>query len=259
MCIPRNHGPNRPIRASPDRGRSRADRAVGSGFESQGVHTETAPRLDFRAGGGPHSTLAHGWRGASDERRQALPLCDHGRVLQPNRRVLDLGSVTAKLSVDALCNAVTRRGTVAGCILHADWGGQSQSRSRAMACELRRHDMVGSMGRVGAAGDNVAMESFWSLLQANVFNQRRRTTRQEPRAVVVWAERKYHRHRARDTGGGWLTPIEFVGTLAGRLASFGASATRYVTAPVNRRRRRLTLPQSPRIPHHCTEDPPRRR
>ena len=71
--------------------------------------------------------------------------------------------MTAKLAVDAVRNAVTRRGEVAGCILHADRG--SQFRSRAMARELRRHDMVGSMGRVGAAGDNAAMESFWSLLQ----------------------------------------------------------------------------------------------
>ena len=51
--------------------------------------------------------------------------------------------MTAKLAVDAVRNAVTRRGEVAGCILHADRG--SQFRSRAMARELRLHDMVGSM------------------------------------------------------------------------------------------------------------------
>jgi hypothetical protein len=33
--------------------------------------------------------------------------------------------------------------------------------------------MVGSMGRVGAAGDNAAMESFLSLLQKNVLDRRR--------------------------------------------------------------------------------------
>ena len=96
---------------------------------------------------------------------------------------------------------------VAGCVLHADRG--SQFRSRAMARELRRHDMVGSMGRVGAAGDNAAMESFWSLLQTNVLNQQRWATRQDLRlAIVVWIERKYHRQRAQDALGG-LTPIEF--------------------------------------------------
>ena len=114
--------------------------------------------------------------------------------------------MTAKLAVDALRGAVARRGEVAGCILHADRG--SQFRSRAMARELRRHDMVGSMGRVGAAGDNAAMESFWSLLQTNVFNQQRWSTRQELRlAIVVWIERKYHRQRAQDALGG-LTPNE---------------------------------------------------
>ncbi|RQP11423.1 MAG: IS3 family transposase [Microbacteriaceae bacterium] len=120
--------------------------------------------------------------------------------------------MTAKLAVDAVRNAVARRGEVAGCILHADRG--SQFRSRAMARELRRHDMVGSMGRVGAAGDNAAMESFWSLLQTNVLNQQRWATRQELRlAIVVWIERKYHRQRAQDTLGG-LTPIEFEAKLA---------------------------------------------
>lgn len=96
--------------------------------------------------------------------------------------------MTAKLAVDAVRNAVARRGEVAGCILHADRG--SQFRSRAMVRELRRHDMVGSMGRVGAAGDNAAMESFWSLLQTNVLNQQRWTTRQELQlAMVVWIDR----------------------------------------------------------------------
>ena len=57
-------------------------------------------------------------------------------------------------------------------------------------------------------------QSFWSLLQTNVLNQQRWTTRQELRlAIVVWIERKYHRQRAQDTLGG-LTPIEFEAKLA---------------------------------------------
>lgn len=119
--------------------------------------------------------------------------------------------MTAKLAVDALNNAVTRRRIeghdVAGCIVHADRG--SQFRSRKMGHALNRHGMVGSMGRVGAAGDNAAMESFWSLVQTNVLNQRRWTSRQELRlAIVVWIERKYHRQRPQDALGG-LTPIEY--------------------------------------------------
>jgi transposase InsO family protein len=35
------------------------------------------------------------------------------------------------------------------------------------------------MGRVGAAGDNAAMESFFALLQKNLLNQRSWTTRDQ--------------------------------------------------------------------------------
>lgn len=69
--------------------------------------------------------------------------------------------------------------------------------------------MVGSMGRVGAAGDNAAMESFFALLQKNVLNTRRWTTREELRiAIVTWIERTYHRRR-RQAVLGRLTPIEW--------------------------------------------------
>ena len=65
------------------------------------------------------------------------------------------------------------------------------------------------MGRVGAAGDNAAMESFFSLLQNNVLNRRRWTTREDLRiAIVTWIERTYHRRR-RQARLGRLTPIEF--------------------------------------------------
>ena len=68
----------------------------------------------------------------------------------------------SRIAVNALNNAVARRGDVASCVLHTDRGSQFRSRKhvRAVAC----HSMVGSMGRVGAAGDNAAVESFFSLL-----------------------------------------------------------------------------------------------
>ncbi|OKH61568.1 hypothetical protein EB74_19755, partial [Mycobacterium sp. SWH-M5] len=64
----------------------------------------------------------------------------------------------SRLATTALSSAVARRGDVAGCILHSDRGSQFRSRSFVQA--LGHHAMVGSMGRVGAAGDNAAMESF---------------------------------------------------------------------------------------------------
>lgn len=85
----------------------------------------------------------------------------------------------------------------------------SQFRSRKFTHALNRHDMVGSMGRVGAASDNAAMEWFFSLLQKNVPDRRRWDTREQLRiAIVTWIERTYHRRR-RQVGLGRFTPIEF--------------------------------------------------
>jgi transposase InsO family protein len=113
----------------------------------------------------------------------------------------------SRLAVTALENAVARREQVDGCILHSDRG--SQFRSRKFVRALDRHRMAGSIGRVGAAGDNAAMESFFSLLQKNVLDRRAWTTREELRiAIVTWIERTYHRRR-RQAALGRLTPIEF--------------------------------------------------
>jgi putative transposase len=114
----------------------------------------------------------------------------------------------ARLVVAALEVAVARRGEVAGCILHADRG--SQFRARKVHRALARHRMVGSMGQVGSAADNAAMESFFALLQKNVLNRRRTwATRDELRIeIVTWIERTYHRRR-RQPALGRLTPIEY--------------------------------------------------
>ncbi|WP_327389062.1 IS3 family transposase [Streptomyces sp. NBC_01207] len=117
------------------------------------------------------------------------------------------GRMKSRLAVAALNNAVARRDSVAGCILHSDRG--SQFRSRKFVRALVGHQMTGSIGRVGAAGDNAAMESFFSLLQKNVLDRRQWATRQELRiAIVTWIEKTYHRRR-RQASLGRLTPVEF--------------------------------------------------
>ncbi len=113
----------------------------------------------------------------------------------------------SRLAVTALENAVARRGEVAGCVVHTDRG--SQFRSRKFVHVLNRHQLSGSMGRVGAAGDNAAMESFFALLQKNVLDRHSWASRQQLRiAIVTWIERTYHRRR-RQRRLGRLTPIEF--------------------------------------------------
>jgi transposase InsO family protein len=113
----------------------------------------------------------------------------------------------ARLAVAALDSAVARRDDVAGCILHSDRG--SQFRARKLQRALTRHRMVGSMGQVGSAGDNAAMESFFALLQKNVLDRQRWTTRDDLRiAIITWIERTYHRRR-RQAALGRLTPVEY--------------------------------------------------
>lgn len=113
----------------------------------------------------------------------------------------------AGLAVRALENALMQRGYPENVIVHSDRG--SQFRSRKFQAALKRYKLRGSMGRVGACGDNAAMESFFSLLQKNVLDRKRWATRQELRlAIVSWVEGKYHRKR-KQRGLGKLTPVEF--------------------------------------------------
>ncbi len=112
----------------------------------------------------------------------------------------------SSLAVAALRNAVALR-SPAGTIVHSDRG--SQFRSRKFVNALDNAGLLGSIGRVGACGDNAAMESFFALLQNNVLDRRRWATRDELRlAIVTWIETRYHRRR-RQRGLGRLTPIEF--------------------------------------------------
>ena len=110
----------------------------------------------------------------------------------------------ASLAVSALRHAVGGRSPVAT-IVHSDQTCQFRS-----SVHTRSHNgLRGSMTRVGACGDNVAMESLFALLQRNVLDRQRWSTRAELRlAIVTWIERTYHRRR-RQGALGKLTPIEF--------------------------------------------------
>ena len=124
--------------------------------------------------------------------------------------------MTSELAVSDLRMAIQRRSPTCTTV-HSDRG--SQFRSRRFQAELDRHGLVGSMGRVGAAGDNAAMESFFALLQKNVLNSRRWSTRDDLRlAIVTWIERIYHRRR-RQRVLGKLTPIEFEAIMTTQAAS----------------------------------------
>jgi putative transposase len=115
--------------------------------------------------------------------------------------------MTAGLAVSALRNAVALRSPAGTVVVHSDRG--SQFRSASFVRTLKDHGLAGSMGRVGACGDNAAMESFFALLQKNVLDRQRWSGREQLRlAIVTWIERTYHRRR-RQRRLGRLTPIEY--------------------------------------------------
>jgi len=110
------------------------------------------------------------------------------------------------LCVNALRSAILQRKS-ADTIVHSDRG--SQFRSDAFTQELTNNDLVGSMGRAGACGDNAAMESFNALLQNNVLDRKRWKTRAELKsAIVYWIEHTYNRRR-RQRILGKCTPVEY--------------------------------------------------
>ena len=115
--------------------------------------------------------------------------------------------MTAALATSALRAAIARRRPVGTVVVHSDRG--SQFRSRQFRAVLAAAGLTGSMGRVAAAGDNAAMESFFSLLQKNVLDRHRWRTRSELRyAIVTWIEHTYNQRR-RQRGLGKLTPVEY--------------------------------------------------
>jgi len=128
--------------------------------------------------------------------------------------------MTAALATSALRSAVARRQPKGTVVVHSDRGGQF--RSRAFRAVLKANQLAGSMGRVSSAGDNAAMESFYSLLQKNVLDRKRWRTRDDlAYEIVYWIEHTYN-HRRRQRGLGKLTPVEFELTFAARLKDVAA-------------------------------------
>ncbi|GAA5228494.1 hypothetical protein GCM10025778_30320 [Paeniglutamicibacter antarcticus] len=91
----------------------------------------------------------------------------------------------------ALAAAISQRNPQ-GTLIRSDRG--SQFRSKKYVRLINSAGLQGSMDRVGAYADNAAMESFFSLLQKNVLNDKRWETRAELRlAIVLWIEKTYLR------------------------------------------------------------------
>jgi putative transposase len=113
----------------------------------------------------------------------------------------------AELVVDALQMATWRRHPDAGAICHSDRG--SQYTSWVLGHRLREAELLASMGRAASSVDNTMIESFWSTMQRELLDTRRRRTKDElASAIFEWIEAWYNTGR-RHTGLGILSPVEF--------------------------------------------------
>ena len=118
-----------------------------------------------RAGRG----LAHRHHRAPDGGGQALRLLHQGRLLEPDRRLRDLGPDDRRPRRLGPAPGGRPAPTEGIVVVHSDRGGQF--RARSFVAVLKADRLAGSMGRVASAGDNAAMESFHSLLQKNVLDR----------------------------------------------------------------------------------------
>lgn len=114
----------------------------------------------------------------------------------------------ASLAVAALTDAWQRRGRPRGVIIHSDRGTQFGARVFIKAC--RKFSLTRSMGQARTCADNAAMESFFSLLQKNILNQRRVWASRHALglAIMHWIEATYNRRR-RQRRLGKLTPVHY--------------------------------------------------
>jgi putative transposase len=114
----------------------------------------------------------------------------------------------SELVVDALQMATWRRRPEPGVVVHADRG--SQYTSWVFGHRLRQAGLLGSMGRVASSVDNALIESFWSTMQRELLDTRRRwaTKAELASAIFEWIEAWYNPRR-RHTSLDMLAPAEF--------------------------------------------------
>jgi transposase InsO family protein len=161
-------------------------------------------------------------------------VCNQGRLVDPDRRLLDRLEDDRGLAVAALRNAVALR-NLDGTTLHSDRGSQFRS---GKFIKLLRHEASPGRWAGSAPPDNAAMESFFALLQKNVLDKQRWRSRADLRlAIVDWIERTYHRRR-RQRGLGRLTLIEFDNQTS---RSRGLKTTNH-ESQINRKQSRHLLP-----------------
>lgn len=111
------------------------------------------------------------------------------------------------LVIQALEQAISRRGSVEGVIFHSDQG--SQYGSEAVNNSLKKNKMLGSMSGKGSCYDNAPMESFYNSLKrecigAEIF----RDAKAAEKEIFSYIE-CYYNNKRKHSALGYLSPVKF--------------------------------------------------
>ncbi|PSL45050.1 transposase InsO family protein [Salsuginibacillus halophilus] len=111
----------------------------------------------------------------------------------------------ARLSLNALREAIARRRPEEGFVHHSDRG--SQYTSNAYVKTLEEAGAVISMGRKGDPYDNACMESFFASLKKEFLHKQTFATKEEAYAAVDFYIRFYNQHRMHSSLN-YVSPME---------------------------------------------------
>ena len=112
-----------------------------------------------------------------------------------------------ELVIQALEQAISRRGSVEGVIFHSDQG--SQYGSEAIDKSLKKNNMLGSMSGKGSCYDNAAMESFFNSLKREcVGTEIFKDAETAEKEIFNYIECYYNNKRKHSTLG-YLSPVKF--------------------------------------------------
>jgi hypothetical protein len=118
--------------------------------------------------------------------------------------------ITAVLPLQALRNALKKRGFPKKLTLHSDQG--SQYRSKVYQKELKKHAINCSMSRRGNCYDNAPMESFFATIKRELDLKKLPTREGRMQAIFEFIEVFYNRKRAHSSLK-YKSPKEYENTL----------------------------------------------
>lgn len=108
---------------------------------------------------------------------------------------------------DALSMAASSRTTSPSTIIHSDHG--SQFTSWRFSENVRRFNLLGSMGTIGNCYDNSPMESFWGTMQIELLDRQKWTTNVELSVAIADYIVNFYNKERRHSSLKYLTPQEF--------------------------------------------------